>query len=146
MRACSRLSAADSICPEMNGITPMCRWAACPAATASISRARWSRSLIIAFARSSTTAPSAVGRMPRDERSNSGVPNMLSSSDSAFVTAGWLLAMCSATRVSDPCCWICSNSTRCRIFRRAPSRLTTSFASKVIDWSRIHHEKVMERY
>jgi hypothetical protein len=83
---------------------------------------------------------------PRDERSNSGVPNMLSSSDSALVTAGWLLAMCSATRVSEPCCWICSNSIRCRIFSRAPRRRTTSFASNVTLGPPHHQEKVMARY
>ncbi len=88
----------------IKGITPICRCAACPDATASISRARWSRSSVIARALASTTLPSAVGAMPRAERSNSGAPNMSSSSASALVTAGWLLAMCSAARVSEPCC------------------------------------------
>ena len=76
-----------------------------------------------------------VGVMPRAERSNSGTPNMLSSSDRALVTAGWLVAICSATRVSDPCCSICSSSIRCRILSREPSfRTTSSGLNEVIYW------------
>ncbi|CUK19758.1 Uncharacterised protein [Achromobacter sp. 2789STDY5608615] len=72
--------------------------------------------------------------MPRTERSNSGTSNMLSSSASALVTAGWLVAMCSATRVSEPCCSICSSSIRCRIFSREVSfRSTSSGENGVID-------------
>ncbi|MNO08331.1 hypothetical protein D3C81_2309240 [compost metagenome] len=59
---------------------------------------------------------------------------MLSSSARALVTAGWLVAMCSATRVSDPCCSICSSSIRWRIFRREVSfRMTASGSKAVID-------------
>ena len=72
--------------------------------------------------------------MPRTERSNSGTSNMLSSSASALVTAGWLVAMCSATRVSEPCCSICSSSIRWRIFSREVSfRMTSSGENGVID-------------
>ena len=130
--------AADSIWPETKGMAPMFRCAAWP--VASFHFLDHVAQIVDqgAGARQHHRAQ-RVGVMPRAERSNSGTPNMLSSSDRALVTAGWLVAICSATRVSDPCCSICSSSIRCRILRREPSfRTTSSGLNEVIYWGHSH--------
>ena len=84
----------------------------------------------MARARPATIRPMSVGAMPRAVRTNSGAPNMDSSSDKALVTAGWLVAISSATRVREPSRWTCTISCRWRIFSRETNRRTTSSEGK----------------